>query len=47
VLGIIIGQSIADNGYSKSVKIMITVVAVLFILIGYFRGFWDKLLVFI
>lgn len=47
VLGIIIGQTVEDNGYSKSVKIMITVVAILFILIGYFRGFWKNLLTFI
>ena len=47
VLGIIIGQTIEEKGYSKSVKIMITVVAILFILIGYFRGFGEKLLAFI
>jgi len=44
VLGIIIGQSIQDNGYNKSVKIMITIVVVLFALIGYFREFWANLL---
>jgi len=47
VLGILIGQSSEDNGYNKSVRIMIGIVAVLFITIGYFRGFWVKLLAFI
>ncbi len=44
VLGIIIGQTIQDNGMSKSAKVMISVVVVLFVLIGYFRGFWATLL---
>lgn len=47
VLGIIIGQSIEDNGYNKSVKIMILIVAILYIVIGYGRGFWTNLLAFI
>lgn len=47
VLGIIIGQTVQENGYSKSAKIMIAVIAVLFVVIGYFRGFWESLLAFI
>lgn len=43
VLGIIIGQSIADNGMNKVAKIMIAVVLVLFLVIGQARGFWAKL----
>lgn len=43
VLGIIIGQTIQDNGFSKSVKVMVSIVVVLFGLIGYFRGFWGNL----
>lgn len=43
VLGILIGQTIEENGYNKSVKVMIGIVAVLFITIGYFRGFFAKL----
>ena len=45
VLGIIIGQSVEDNGYNKTVKIMLAVITVLFIVIGTGRGFWAKLLV--
>lgn len=44
VLGIIIGQSVEDSGYNKTVKIMLAVIAVLFIVIGIGRGFWGKLL---
>lgn len=47
VLGILIGQSSEDNGYNKSVKIMIAIVTILFVAIGYFRGFFPKLLAFI
>lgn len=47
VLGILIGQSSEESGYNKSVKIMIAIVVVLFGAIGYFRGFWVKLLAFI
>ena len=43
VLGIIIGQTIQDNGLTKSAKIMIGIVVLLFGLIGYFRGFWENL----
>lgn len=46
VLGILIGQSAEDTGYTKSVKIMIGIVLVLFVIIGYFRGFFPKLLAF-
>lgn len=44
VLGILIGQSVEDNGYSKAARIMITVVVILFIVIAYFRGFFEKVL---
>ncbi len=43
VLGIIIGQSVEDNGYNKTVKIMLAVIAALFIVIGIGRGFWGNL----
>jgi uncharacterized protein (TIGR03580 family) len=43
VLGILIGQSVEDNGYNKPVKIMITIVTILFVVIAYFRGFFTKL----
>ncbi len=43
VLGILIGQSVEENGYNKSVKIMISIVTVLFIVIAYFRGFFLKI----
>ena len=44
VLGILIGQTIEEQGFSKSAKIMCAVVAALFIVIGIGRGFWAKLL---
>ena len=43
VLGILIGQTIDENGYNKSVKVMITIVIILFVVIAYFRGFFAKL----
>lgn len=43
VLGILIGQTIDESGYNKSVRIMITIVVVLFVVIAYFRGFFTKL----
>lgn len=45
VLGILIGQTIQEHGFNKSAKIMCVVVAILFIVIGFGRGFWAKLLV--
>ena len=42
-LGILIGQSIEEKGVTKSVKIMISVVVVLFLVIAYARGFFAKL----
>lgn len=45
VLGILIGESKESSGsYSKSVKVMIVIVAILYIAIAYFRGFFPKLL---
>lgn len=43
VLGILIGQSVEENGYNKSVKVMISIVTVLFVVIAYFRGFFLKI----
>ena len=44
VLGIIVRQSVEDSGYSKTVQIMLAVIAALFIVIGIGRGFWGKLI---
>lgn len=44
VLGIIVGQSVEDSGYNKTVQIMLAVIAALFIVIGIGRGFWGKLI---
>ncbi len=44
VLGIIVGQSVEDNGYNKTVQVMLAVIAALFIVIGIGRGFWGKLI---
>ena len=43
VLGILIGQTIDESGYNKSVKVMIGIVIILFVIIAYFRGFFAKL----
>lgn len=43
VLGILIGQTIQEQGFTKSAKIMCAVVGTLFIVIGTARGFWAKL----
>lgn len=45
VLGIIVGQSVEDNGYNKTVQVMLAVIAALFVVIGIGRGFWGKLFV--
>lgn len=42
VLGILIGQTIDESGYNKSVRIMITIVVILFIVIAYFRVFLQN-----
>ncbi|MTI46278.1 MAG: DUF4311 domain-containing protein [Firmicutes bacterium] len=44
VLGILIGQSIEEHGYIKSTQVMIAIVTVLFIIIAYFRDFFDKII---
>ncbi|SCY78998.1 DUF4311 domain-containing protein [Alkaliphilus peptidifermentans] len=44
VLGILIGQSIEEYGYTRSTQVMITIVTILFITIAYFRGFFEKVL---
>ena len=44
VLGIIIGKNTQDNGFNKSVKILLGVIIVLLIVIGQARGFWAKAL---
>lgn len=47
VLGILVGKSAEQNGYkSNVVRIMIAIVVILFITIAYFRGFFEKLMVF-
>ncbi|MBF4694730.1 DUF4311 domain-containing protein [Fusibacter ferrireducens] len=43
VLGILIGQTVEEKGYNQSVKVMITIVVIMFITIAYFRGFFAKL----
>lgn len=43
VLGILIGKSAEENGYTKATNTMIAVVVVLFMLIAYFRGFHWKI----
>ncbi|HHW18316.1 MAG TPA: DUF4311 domain-containing protein [Firmicutes bacterium] len=42
VLGIIIGKNVEENGWNKSVKILLTIVVILFASIAYFRGFHVK-----
>ncbi len=43
VLGILVGNTAQENGYNnKLVKVMITLIVVLFLIIAYFRGFFDK-----
>jgi uncharacterized protein (TIGR03580 family) len=44
VLGIIIGQSVEENGMNKMAKIMLAVIVVLFAVIGTARGFWGNLI---
>lgn len=44
ILGILIGKSVEEQGWSKPTWIMIAIVAVLYILIAYFRGFHETLL---
>ncbi len=43
VLGILIGQTIEENGFNKSAKIMTVIVVILYVAIAYFRGFFTKL----
>lgn len=42
VLGILIGQTIEEQGFNKVAKTMCLVVAILFIVIGIGRGFWSN-----
>src|SRR5699024_1200758 len=43
VLGILIGKSAEENGYtSRIVQILIAIVVILFIAIAYFRGFFAN-----
>lgn len=44
VLGILIGQSIEEHGYTRSTQVMIGIVTVLYFVIAYFRGFFEKVL---
>lgn len=43
VLGILIGKTIEEHGYNKSVKVMLSIVVIMFVVIAYFRGFFAKL----
>ena len=43
VLGILIGQTVEEKGYNRSVQVMIGIVVVMFVTIAYFRGFFAKL----
>ncbi len=43
VLGILVGQTIEENGFNKSAKIMTVIVIILYMAIAYFRGFFTKL----
>ncbi|HIU88224.1 MAG TPA: DUF4311 domain-containing protein [Candidatus Avilachnospira avistercoris] len=47
VLGILIGQTIAESGWNKSAKVMLAIIVVLFIAIGQGRGFWANALSYI
>ncbi|MCL5039264.1 MAG: DUF4311 domain-containing protein [Firmicutes bacterium] len=47
ILGILIGKSIEDNGFSRATNIMIALVTILYLLIAYFRGFFVQLAKFI
>ena len=44
VLGILIGQTVAESGWNKSAKVMLAIIVVLFIAIGQGRGFWANAL---
>lgn len=44
VLGILVGQTVEENGYkNKTSQILIVVVIIMFVAIAYFRGFFKKL----
>ena len=43
VLGILIGKSAEENGYkSRIVQILIAIVVIMFLVIAYFRGFFNQ-----
>ncbi|MBS0054131.1 DUF4311 domain-containing protein [Yersinia sp. Marseille-Q3913] len=44
VLGILIGKGVEESGWNKVTKIMMTVIVLLFVLSGFFRGFDMKFL---
>jgi uncharacterized protein (TIGR03580 family) len=44
VLGILIGKSVEEKGYTKATNTMIAIIVVLFALIAYFRDFHLKLI---
>ena len=44
VLGILIGKGVEESGWNKVTKIMMTVIVLLFVLSGFFRGFDLKFL---
>ena len=44
VLGIILGKSLQDSGWTKLVKILLVIIVALLLVIGQARGFWVKAL---
>ena len=45
VLGILIGKGVDDSGWNRVMKIMLAAVIVLFVMSGYFRGFYMKMII--
>jgi len=43
VLGILIGETIEENGFNRPAQVMLGIVIAMFVVIAYFRGFFAKL----
>lgn len=43
VLGILIGETIEENGFNRPAQVMLGIVITMFVVIAYFRGFFAKL----
>lgn len=43
VLGILIGETVEENGFNKPAQVMLGIVIAMFVVIAYFRGFFAKL----